>query len=104
MNEGESIKPEKNSIVVKDGKNNIEEKNQGPGKTEPEKAGNKNIEPPVEKNKVKPSIWKIGLTGGAGISNINQSLSNRAIPPDCIMARHVNVGTGATASSCFFRN
>ena len=98
INEGEGIKHEKNSIVVKDEKNNIEEKNQGLGKTEPEKADNKNFEAPVEKSivvaenktikdsvsalktastekkKVKASMWKIGFTGGAGISNTNQSL------------------------------
>lgn len=93
--------PEKNIIVTEIGKDNTEGKNQVLTKTEPEKSGNNKIDssaknPTIAKNitvedsvsanktakkdekKTGPSKWKFGLTGGAGISNINQSLFKRS--------------------------
>lgn len=79
INEAENDKPEKNPIVVKDGKNIIGEKNETMGKTDAENKTAKDSvsalkTASVEKKIVKQSLWKIGLTGGAGISNTNQSL------------------------------
>ncbi len=84
--------------TIKNGKDGIEGKNQAITKTEPEKSGNSILDSStkkpmaatenktakdsssvvkitsIEKKKVKTSLWKIGFTGGAGLSSINQSL------------------------------
>ncbi|HEV3221380.1 MAG TPA: porin family protein [Puia sp.] len=98
IDKGNNKKPEKNIIVLRIDKDNIEETNQTRGKTETEKSGYYNTDSSIkksmtvaenkkakdsvaalktaslEKKKTKSSLWKIGFNGGTGISNLNQNL------------------------------
>jgi Outer membrane protein beta-barrel domain len=121
-NGNKSNNSEKNIIVIKSGSDNIEGKNLAITKAEPQKSGNSELDSSakkpmaaaenkmaidsspalktasVEKKKVKTSLWKIGFTGGAGISNTNQSLFKQSNTTGLYyIPANVNVGTGAAA-------
>jgi hypothetical protein len=119
INDAENNRPEKNTIVLRNGKENIKEKNPARNKTETDKsstnidsslnkpmtvAENKTEKDSVSENKIakinnqkaKSSKWKFGFTGGAGISNINQSLFQPAnITGLYYSPANVNIGNGA---------
>jgi hypothetical protein len=122
INKGENNKPEKYPIVLRSGKNNTEEKNLAITKAEPEKSGISELDSSakkpmpaaenkmaidssptlktasVEKKKIKPSMWKIGFTGGAGISNTNQSLFKQSnVTGLNYSPANVNLNIGAAA-------